>query len=965
MKTTRTVSESIAKTFLFFAFACISTVWAAEGDSPLKVPYLDEKGETQYCENPVELNNDTDISDTLPGGCYVVAGKVSYTSQLKFKAPYDETIRLILADGAELSVDYSEKNAFAITAWGNMAINTQSTGENMGKLSAVSDSGYAGIELFNKSHLTINGGIITATSYYIGIYANKLTINGGSITATSNKEDGLSAEKLTINAGTVIATSKNYDGISTDSMTINGGSVTATGNNHGIYSKYHATINGGTIIATGNTNDGIEVYLDSITINGGTITATGNSDGLKSFRSTTINGGTITAIGGSAFNVGEMIVNKGNVVARGNYYGFNATVLSINGGNVTATADSCNNSDCKSYGFYAFRNIIINGGNVTASGAYGFYAKDSILFGNISATDSIKASSYKIGNNYGCMSIVGGKVITDGEGNGYIGELTDDELSAIAGKTLKPGYMLTFVTNDINMAVPRQGVTIGNPPIKPTLSREDFELVGWYTDKEFKNKFDFSKPLEKSTTLYAKWKCLINVTYIDEKGKTQQLSEFSYLKDTTYLNDTLPGGWYIIKESMIDTVQLKFNGDVHLILADSVKLSIKHLGIYVNGNLSIYAQSTGDQKGELIVSRIQTKNSITINGGYINKCSGFYADDDIIINNGRITVSSYRDTENHALHAKNNIIINGGSITASSEKGSTDTYSDGTIYAENGDITINDGSVIADGEGHKGIITLHGNITINGGTILSKGTEGGIQTGDGNITINGGSITASGDDPRVGIFTTGREGIYAKNGDIIINGGRVTAHSQYGSGITAYGDLIINGGSVTAMPNYTMTLHGLWAEHGDIILGYCSATDSIVSYDYYAPEGKVYVAKDLAFKDSRDSIYSDTLTEKLSNIKKIVLKPAYASTSCGTKDGFAPVVILNPKIAYANGQLTISIPRASNVKVEIFDLMGNLVKKSFGNTETHTIPLNHLKRGAYVARVTANHAVRALRFQVN
>jgi hypothetical protein len=48
-----------------------------------------------------------------------------------------------------------------------------------------------------------------------------------------------------------------------------------------------------------------------------------------------------------------------------------------------------------------------------------------------------------------------------------------------------------------------------------------------------------------------------------------------------------------------------------------------------------------------------------------------------------------------------------------------------------------------------------------------------------------------------------------------------------------------------------------------------------------------------------------------------------------------------------------------------FLLMGNLVKKSFGNTETHAVSLNYLKRGAYVARVTANHAVRSLRFQVN
>lgn len=946
MKRTRTVSESIAKTFLFFAFACISTVWAAEGDSPLKVPYLDEKGETQYCENPVELNNDTDISDTLPGGCYVVTGKVSYTGQLIFQDfPYKKDgILLILADGAELSVENLEGNKHAIFVVGYMTISAQSTGEKMGKLTATanSDSGYTGLELFYQSTLTVNGGSITATGAY-GLEARKLSINAGNVTAIGHTKTGLTVGDTTI---------------------INGGSVTAE---HGFYS-HDMIVNNGNVIAKGG---------DATT-------------GLFVRETTIINGGHLTATGAMGIEANMMTINDGTVNAKGHTQGLYTNYLYVNDGNVTVAADSCDSSKCEYSGLNAINDIKINGGRVSSTGALGIQAKKiAINGGNVTATgeesgfkigtinlgyssvtDSIYISSFdkSVSHNstyYSDMEIAEGQVFTDGEGNSYTGILTDEEISAISGKTLRPAYAITFVTNDINVTVPRQGGVIGETQTEPTASRDGFELEGWYTDKNFTTKFDFNKPPKQNETLYAKWKNLVKVAYIDEKGKTQQQSEYYYLKNTTDVSDTLPGGWYIIKESMIDTVQLKFNGDVHLILADSVKLSIKHLGIYVNGNLSIYAQSTGDQKGELIVSRIQTKNSITINGGYINKCSGFYADDDIIINNGRITVSSYRDTENHALHAKNNITINGGSITASSEEGSTDTYSDGTIYAENGDITINDGSVIADGEGHKGIITLHGNITINGGTILSKGTEGGIQTGDGNITINGGIITASGYDPKVGIFTTGREGIYAKNGDIIINGGRVTAYSQYGSGITAYGNLIINGGSVTAVPNYTTTLHGLWAENGDIILGYCSATDSIVSYDYYAPEGKVYVAKDLAFKDSRDSIYSDTLTEKLSNIKKIVLKPAYASTSCGTKDGFAPVVMLNSKIAYANGQLTIIVPRATNVKVEIFDLMGNLVKKSFGNTETHAVSLNHLKRGAYVARVTANHAVRALRFQVN
>ena len=948
MKRTRTVSGSIAKTFLFFAFACISTVWAAEGDSPLKVPYLDEKGETQYCENPVELNNDTDISDTLPGGCYVVTGKVSYTSQLIFKDTTDKKdgIHLILADEAELSVENPEAHN-AILVSGNMTISAQSTGEKMGKLTATANTDTNRIVhvLYYKDSLTINGGNITAAGDY-GLSTKKLTINDGKLTVI--------AKESALYAGTAI---------------INGGSVTATGKHEG-FGSYNITINNGNVIAVAEAEDD------------------GRGAGFSTYEAI-INGGHLTTKGGfRSINASTITINGGRVNAEGELYGIFTGDLYVNGGDITAIAKGSKRIR-EHMGSYAERDIEINGGRVTSTGAYGFHAKGHIVIhgGNVtvtgeeasirvgpvnlgysSATDSIYIGSfYKSGLYHYSVSVevAEGQVLTDGEGNSYTGILTDEEISAISGKTLRPAYAISFVSNDINVVIPRQAVLIGETLTEPTVSRDGFELDGWYTDKNFTIRFDFSKPPKQNETLYAKWKNPVKVAYIDEKGKTQQQSEYYYLKSTTDVSDSLPGGWYIIKGRMIDSVQLKFKGDVHLILADSAKLSIEPFGIYVNGNLTIYAQSTGYQKGELFADRFTIKKSITINGGYVSGNSGFYVDDDIIINDGSIIAKSVRYSENHALYAKNNITINGGSITAYSQNGSTNTYSDGAIYAENGDITINDGSVTADGKGHMGIITWHGNITINGGTISSKGSDGGIQTGDGNITINGGSITVNGDNSNVGIFTVGRDGIYAENGDIIINGGYVNASCRYGSSITAYGNLIINGGSVIAAPNSRLLLHGLWAEHGDIILGYCSATDSIVSYDYYAPEGKVYVAKDLAFKDSRDSIYSDTLTEKLSNIKKIVLKPAYASTSCGAKDGFVPVVTHTPKIAYANGQLTIIVPRTTNVKVEIFDLMGNLVKKSFGNTETHTVSLNHLKRGAYVARVTANHAVRALRFQVN
>ena len=62
--------------------------------------YLDENGDSQSCTEYTLLTNNTNVSGELPGGWYVVDGKVSYTSTLKFNGD----VNLILADNAELSV---------------------------------------------------------------------------------------------------------------------------------------------------------------------------------------------------------------------------------------------------------------------------------------------------------------------------------------------------------------------------------------------------------------------------------------------------------------------------------------------------------------------------------------------------------------------------------------------------------------------------------------------------------------------------------------------------------------------------------------------------------------------------------------------------------------------------------------------------------------------------------------------
>ena len=70
------------------------------------------------------------------------------------------------------------------------------------------------------------------------------------------------------------------------------------------------------------------------------------------------------------------------------------------------------------------------------------------------------------------------------------------------------------------------------------------------------------------------------------------------------------------------------------------------------------------------------------------------------------------------------------------------------------------------------------------------------------------------------------------------------------------------------------------------------------------------------------------------------------------------------KAVYRNGELSVTLPRVSEVKVDVFDMMGNLTESSRGFAAEHVVPLQRLNRGFYVVRVSANSATRVLKVQV-
>ena len=63
-------------------------------------------------------------------------------------------------------------------------------------------------------------------------------------------------------------------------------------------------------------------------------------------------------------------------------------------------------------------------------------------------------------------------------------------------------YIHTYGGNKISSERVKRNGTLTEPT---TPTKDGFDFVGWYTDKELKTKYDFSAKVTKSMTLYAAW----------------------------------------------------------------------------------------------------------------------------------------------------------------------------------------------------------------------------------------------------------------------------------------------------------------------------------------------------------------------------------------------------------------------------------------------------------------------------
>ena len=116
--------------------------------------------------------------------------------------------------------------------------------------------------------------------------------------------------------------------------------------------------------------------------------------------------------------------------------------------------------------------------------------------------------------------------------------------------------------------------------------------------------------------------------------------------------------------------------------------------------------------------------------------------------------------------------------------------------------------------------------------------------------------------------------------------------------------------------------------------------------------------------DNYNDLKAQTLTVSIEASSSSSVEIA-SSSSKEQGDGFAFVAASGLKVQFVRNELTVTATTASEVKVYVFDLQGNLKKRYHGQSAgTHSVSLGQLNRGLYLVRVVSSGNVQTLRAQV-
>ena len=523
----------------------------------------------------------------------------------------------------------------------------------------------------------------------------------------------------------------------------------------------------------------------------------------------TISGsGSLTATGGDApavyGGVSYGIYTWGNVI--------------ITGGDVTATGGA---AEFQSHGIYARLNATISGGAVKATGgavtsseedggdaSSGIYANIvTISGGEVTAKGGAVTSS---GDNARSCGIYGGDWLNDNviisggtveaTGGTFTSTSTDTEANAGSYGIYGAGFYGTVISGGTVTASGGSGALGGDIYLDPegnasiqsiqVKAGQDADSATEIIGSPFVLSRGITDLVSGAKYFHSESQALEGDIFVGGVGLTSSEGNPAYAKTGTNGAVTTEGA----------------NANDYNIKWDGSTLTLNNATITQGalGGAAIWYYRDSDLNIALVGANTVTGPS----GSGSGASDGIFAYgpteliDLTISGDGSLTVTGGGTVSGSFGICTDNLIVQSGTVNATGGDGAEDSYG---IYAYN-DVTITNGDVTAtsgDSADYScGIYADYGNIDVSGGTVIARGGDSGdnsdgICVSKDGITISGGEVTTTGGD------TEGRScGIDADS--ITINGGVFTAIGKTGTegsyGIYT-GALTITGGTITATGN--------------------------------------------------------------------------------------------------------------------------------------------------------------------
>ena len=512
--------------------------------------------------------------------------------------------------------------------------------------------------------------------------------------------------------------------------------------------------------------------------------------------------------------------------------------LTISGsGSLAATGgDATPNSGGESYGIYTWGNVIITGGDVTATGraaefqSHGIYATGHVTIsgGAVKATGGAVTSSEEDGGDASSgiyanvVTISGGTVIAQGGAVTSSGNNTTS--CGIYGSSLYGGVIIS------GGAVTATGTTANAESYGIYTPNSDIEISGG------------------TVTATGDTGALGRAIYLDPEGNASiQSIQVKTGQDANSATEII-GSPFVLSRGITDLVSgdKYFHSESQTLEGD---IFVGGVGLTGAADAPAYAK-TG------------TNGAVTTEGANANDYNIKWDGSTLTLNNATITQGAlggaaiwyYRGSD------LNIDLVGTNTVTGPSGSGSGASYGifawdpneliDLTISGD-GSLTVTGGGTVSESYGicTDNLIVQSGTVNATGGDVNATG-EDGEEDGYGiyaynDVTISGGAVTATGGTVNA-TSEDGEEdsyGIYADN-DLTISGGAVNAtggdSGEDSYGISAYdvtisrGDVTATGGTVTATSeDGAEDSYGIYADYVTINGGAVNATGRDSAEDSY------------------------------------------------------------------------------------------------------------------------------------